>query len=287
MTLRVANWSEHFENNRTRELKVMTWVPVPTKQDGDGYTQVMDHPQGAAHFGAWIAMLQVAAKCDERGTLTRDGRNGVRVPHDAASLSRLTRIPARILSDAINRLLEIGWLEDDADDVAASALESTCPQDSAITPQEGATIPQDAAPSRARAVGQDRTEQERTGQGACAPRSSPLRPVEYPLPDALNVPAFRAAWSDWFDYRRERNLGAWKPRTIEAKLAELEPLGPAVATEAIRRSIANGWQGIFPDRRGSADGPARYRGSGKAPSHAVSSATKAALAKLSGKETAA
>lgn len=173
MTLRVANWSEHFENNRTRELKVMTWVPVPTKQDGDGYTQVMDHPQGAAHFGAWIAMLQVAAKCDERGTLVREGRSGVRVPHDAASLSRLTRIPARILSDAIARLVEIGWLEDDAEEEPVTLLESACRQEGATASQEGAGIPQDAAPSRARAVGQNKTEQEkRRSSSSSAPRGA-------------------------------------------------------------------------------------------------------------------
>ncbi len=34
----IRNWSENFENNRTRDLKEMKWIPVPNKHDGDGYT---------------------------------------------------------------------------------------------------------------------------------------------------------------------------------------------------------------------------------------------------------
>jgi len=68
-----------------------------------------------------------------------------------------------------------------------------------------------------------------------------------PLPAALSVPEFERAWRDWIDYRRESKFSPWKPVTVKAKLAELEPLGPAAASAAIRRSIANGWKGIFPE----------------------------------------
>lgn len=134
-------------------------------------------------------------------------------------------------------------------------------------------------------VTNETNERDEVGAGVPAPAPAPRKPAEYPLPDALDVPAFRSAWLDWLDYRRERKLGAWKPRTIEAKLAELAEIGPTRAAEAIRRSIANGWQGIFPDRNG-AGRPDRYRGSGKAPSHPVSENTRAALAKLSSRGAA-
>ena len=45
---------DHFENNRARELKSMAWVPLPNKMDGDGYTEPVTHPGGAAHFGACV-----------------------------------------------------------------------------------------------------------------------------------------------------------------------------------------------------------------------------------------
>jgi hypothetical protein len=68
--LRIVDWELHFENNRTKELKRLTWVPFPNRHDGDGYTELLDHPDGAAHYGAWCAMVQVASKCDPRGTLS-------------------------------------------------------------------------------------------------------------------------------------------------------------------------------------------------------------------------
>lgn len=110
---RIRNWDKLFENNRTRELKHLTWVPLPNKHDGDGYTELMDHPNGAAHFGAWVAIVQVASKCDPRGTLMRD-RADRSTPHDASSLSRITRIPVDVLLESITRLQEIGWIESQA-----------------------------------------------------------------------------------------------------------------------------------------------------------------------------
>ncbi len=104
---RIRDWDKHFENNRTRLLKHLDWVPMPNKQDGDGYTELVDHPDGPAHYGAWCAIVQVASKCHPRGTLLRDGST----PHTPQSLARKSRLPAGILQAAITRLLSIGWIE--------------------------------------------------------------------------------------------------------------------------------------------------------------------------------
>jgi hypothetical protein len=105
--LRVRDWNKLYENNRTRGLKRMEWVPTPNRMDGDGFTELMEHPDGVAHFGCWNLCLQVASRCYPRGTLVRDdGR-----PHDPSSLARITRANTRIFEDAIPRLLSIGWLE--------------------------------------------------------------------------------------------------------------------------------------------------------------------------------
>lgn len=106
MAIEIVGWSNHYENNRTRELKHMEWVPIPNKQDGDGYTELLDHPRGAAHFGAWCALLQVASRCDPRGTLLRDGGKA----HDPASLQRMTRIPGAVWKEVLPRLVSIGWI---------------------------------------------------------------------------------------------------------------------------------------------------------------------------------
>ena len=61
--LRVKDWNLLFENNRTRGLKHLDWVPMPNKMDSDGYTELVDHPNGAAHLGAWFAIVQIASRC--------------------------------------------------------------------------------------------------------------------------------------------------------------------------------------------------------------------------------
>jgi len=106
-TLRIKDWSQLYENHRTRTLQSMSWVPVPNTMDGDGYTELMDHPNGAAHLGAWLAILQIASKCDPRGTLVRDGSK----PHTAYTLARISRIQPAVFEEAIPRLLGVHWLE--------------------------------------------------------------------------------------------------------------------------------------------------------------------------------
>jgi uncharacterized phage protein (TIGR02220 family) len=125
MIYQVANWHERYENNRTRELKAMAWVPVPNSHDGDGYTLLVCRDNGAAYLGAWIAILQVASRCDPRGTLLRDGKK----PHDAASISRMTRLPEDIIQATLEVCLnECNWL------IIKDA------QEGAEMPQEGAAI---------------------------------------------------------------------------------------------------------------------------------------------------
>lgn len=106
--LRISRWSEIFENNRTRELKSLSWIPFPNKMDGDGFTEIMDHKDGMIHFAAWVLIAQVASKCDPRGTLLRD----CRTPHTSKSIARMTRASEQAIIAAIPRLISVGWLEE-------------------------------------------------------------------------------------------------------------------------------------------------------------------------------
>ena len=106
-TYRIKDWERMFENNRTRELKQLNWVPIPTKLDGDGYTELVDGEDGAALYGCWVACVIVAGRCDPRGTLVRD--NGE--PHDSTSLSRISRLDGNMFHKMLEKTLSIGWLE--------------------------------------------------------------------------------------------------------------------------------------------------------------------------------
>lgn len=162
-TITIRDWDRHFENNRTRELAAgLKWVPMPTGHDGAGYTELLDHPNGAAHFGAWCALVQVAAKCSPRGVLARSAAEPPGRPLDATDLARMTRIPRQVIEEAIPRLAGIGWI-----DVTPCA--ATTPQEGATTSQEGATTSHPLAP-RARArgpegKGEEGTGVDRTGEG--------------------------------------------------------------------------------------------------------------------------
>lgn len=105
---RIRNWVENFETHETKKLSEMKWLPLPVKLGGDGYTEILDHPDGAAHFGAWTAIMKLAAGCRPRGTLIRDTGE----PHTVSTISRVTWIPAPTLEAAIPRLLKCRWLEE-------------------------------------------------------------------------------------------------------------------------------------------------------------------------------
>lgn len=72
-----------------------------------------------------------------------------------------------------------------------------------------------------------------------------------PYPPVLDTPQFRESWETWLQYRDEKS----KPVSIHAasqQFKKLAALGPEKAIDAITTSIANDWQGIFPERAKSA-----------------------------------
>ncbi len=103
---RVKDWSVHFEKNRTRELKRMEWVAVPNRMDGRGYTALVDHPNGASHLGAWLAILEIASRSTKRGDIPQDGATNTET-----CLARISRLPVQIFMEVIPRLVDIGWIE--------------------------------------------------------------------------------------------------------------------------------------------------------------------------------
>jgi len=106
----IRDWDEHFENARTLRIKGgLPRIMLPTRLSKDGYIDLLTHPNGPGHFGSWAALLQVAANCRPRGELRRDSGE----PHTIASLSRMTRIPEKTLTSAIERLCDdpIRWMD--------------------------------------------------------------------------------------------------------------------------------------------------------------------------------
>ena len=90
-------------------MKDLAWVAIPNRHDGEGYSMIMAHPKAAEIFAAWILILQVASRCQPRGSLVRD--NGR--PHTPQSLALKTRAKTEWFITAFEILTsdEIAWME--------------------------------------------------------------------------------------------------------------------------------------------------------------------------------
>lgn len=108
MKLYIINkWNELYENNRSRSVSDLTWVPISNRHDGEHYTAIVSHEHGSKIFAAFILMVEVASRCQPRGMLIRDNRT----PHTAQTLSTKTRAPIEWFELAIKYLeKETDWL---------------------------------------------------------------------------------------------------------------------------------------------------------------------------------
>ncbi len=105
---KIRDWAALFENNRSRTVKDLAWVPIPNRHDGENFSIIMAHEKGAEIFAAWVLLLQVASRCQPRGSLLRDNKK----PHTPATLSIKTRAPENWFILALNFLEnETDWLE--------------------------------------------------------------------------------------------------------------------------------------------------------------------------------
>ncbi len=233
--LKIADWDDLYEINRTREMKRMKWVPVPCKFDGDGYTELVTrHKNGAAHYAAWMAFLLSAARSEERGTLTRSSGK----PHDTETISAITRIPKSVLDEALPRLIKIGWIvseskQSDAEIQQVSrSLPAGKPQinrshGQALSAHGGArdSLPFSSLPFF-------------LGKGVKGERGQ--------LPEALESEAFREQLDLWIAYKAERKEG-YKPTGFRSMVTHASNMakqhGIQAVVDAFVRAMANGWKG--------------------------------------------
>ena len=94
---RIHNWNELYENNRSRNVTDLSWVKLPNRHDGEHFSAIMAHKDGAEIFAAFVLMVEVASKCDPRGILIKDNK----IPHTPLSLSLKTRAPAKWFEKAL------------------------------------------------------------------------------------------------------------------------------------------------------------------------------------------
>lgn len=104
----IRDWERLYENAQSRKCKQLSWVPMPNKHDGKGYRRLMKLKDGAAIYGAWCLIVQVASKCPTRGELVDDAGS----PLLAEDLSDKTGVKSEIFERAFQVLSDksIGWI---------------------------------------------------------------------------------------------------------------------------------------------------------------------------------
>ena len=105
---RIIGW-DAFENHESRKLKSLSWVAMPNHHDGAGYRSLVERPNGAALYGAWCVLVQIASRCPPpRGRIMSPGG-----PLGANELALKTGIPAATFDELFKIACDpsVGWLE--------------------------------------------------------------------------------------------------------------------------------------------------------------------------------
>lgn len=128
---RIKDWQVHFENNKSRERDLCSWCPMPNKQDGLGYGRLVAMKDGAALYGAFVAVVLVASKQRKPrdGHLTDTGRaDGC--PLTAEDLAIMSKLPSAVIQRMLDATscASIGWVEVyDTGHTSASEVPAKCP----------------------------------------------------------------------------------------------------------------------------------------------------------------
>jgi hypothetical protein len=109
----IVDWDKNFENNKSRTRAQCSFVCVPNKQHGMGFSRVMAEKDGAAIYGVWHLIVGACSQQEKReGWLTHDGhQTGTAWTLDDLALK--FRRPEKEIERAIEVLssAKVGWIK--------------------------------------------------------------------------------------------------------------------------------------------------------------------------------
>lgn len=112
MIYKVKDWNIHFENDRSRSRLNCSFVCVPNKQHGMGFSRIMSEPDGAAIYGVWHMIIGACSQQKKRdGWMTDDGEQAGS-PWGVDDLVLKFRRPAQEIQRALGFLSSkrVEWL---------------------------------------------------------------------------------------------------------------------------------------------------------------------------------
>jgi len=88
------------------------------------------------------------------------------------------------------------------------------------------------------------------------------RGIVFNYPDNLKSDKFESKWLLYIDYRKQAKIKTLIQKSVDAQLNKLSGFGETIAIQAIEETIANGWQGIFPEKIQNTQTNGRTNGTG-------------------------
>jgi hypothetical protein len=165
---RIAKFEEVFTKRDARKAKVLHWVSVPTGFQSNGYQSLVEDfgDEAPAIYGAWCALVAVAARCPIEGVLSTSRGRPI-TPERAANIAFMPAEPFRKLFKwAASE--SVGWLEVVTQGEEAANVIRTEPEDHPDKPR--------TASGPHNTTGQDTTGQNITSHDIDAGASCPASP---------------------------------------------------------------------------------------------------------------
>lgn len=107
---RIANWEKAFETADSRRHKTLAWVSLPVDFTSNGYLDLVAEfeDEAPAIYGAWCALVCVAAQTPVRGVLASE-----KGPYTLRRIATIARMPQVAFEKLFKWATQehIGWLE--------------------------------------------------------------------------------------------------------------------------------------------------------------------------------
>lgn len=109
----ILDWNLHYENNKSRLIQQRSYVGMPNKQHGLGFTRILAEPDGASIYGIFCLIIGACSRqrIPREGWLTDDGTEGGR-PWTVMEMALRWRRTEPEISRALQVLCckEVGWI---------------------------------------------------------------------------------------------------------------------------------------------------------------------------------
>lgn len=212
---RISKWADVFETAESRRHKTLHWISMPVGFTSAGYQSMLDEfeERAPAIYGAWCALVSVAASCAVRGMLCTSKGKPMKVSH----IARITGFQSAVFEDLLSWAAapDVAWLEEvsHADAMLAIRKEDEFDQEKQGKVNSPGAHPGDTQPATGLP---DKTRQDLT-----QPYITQPHPTKQDQPDAVGQSADVVEFSslDWGEVCRAAAKfdRAMLPRRLDAE----------------------------------------------------------------------